>query len=752
MKRGSLCRYIFLLATCIPTGVVCAKGESCTAITPGPSDVDLQLSLKNGRLLYHEGEIIPVELAFRSPAEKKYSLDTRNYDRSGRLNVETFCVEPDRGRDPLADYYESGLFGFMGGGLGGEHALDQTPYVVALELNEWQSLPPGGYRLRVVSHRVRVAAAASEPGSGMTPVPLASNTVEFQVIAATPAWQAEQLAEAVSVLANSGSSDQQAAHAARVLRFLGSEAGTRELARRFWAQNDQPHGWDFMFGLVASPHRATAIEGLKAATADPQHAVTRELVQTLAFLEIQSGPEYKLPPYDEKRKDAWLKQREAKLGAYNKAVSEQLSRVAATLDVKSGQARAVTVNTLLTEVPDLPDVARAQLRQLLVASWDSLAISKRNELIQYRWDEIGGPELLPILRRVVNSPPRPGQNTETIERGPALRHLYELDPAEGRDLILHEILDTKGDIGISILGRLPDKELPQIEEPILAKFSIHNGTFVDYRLIERYATAKPLSRLKTIYDEARGKWACEPQGALLRYFLRVDPDYGIEEISDALKQRQFTGCYKMVFADFGDTLRMPRVERIAITALTDPSPEVAANAAGALGKYGSAKVEPVLWERLKKFYEKWGDKSDELRYRPGLSQELLAEGMLEYSLIHAIADGQAWLCGPDKLRRLEEMVTSIRKQEVEGMISQWHSGEFSLNLNWWPDGELNYTAAYFSGRGMAELKERLGQFPLGTRFVSIMTAAQRNRHQSEIAEIESEIAAGGLQLDIQTPR
>jgi hypothetical protein len=34
----------------------------------------------------------------------------------------------------------------------------------------------------------------------------------------------------------------------------------------------------------------------------------------------------------------------------------------------------------------------------------------------------------------------------------------------------------------------------------------------------------------------------------------------------------------------------------------------------------------------------------------------------------------------------------------------------------------------------------------------IMTAAQRNRHQSEIAEIENEIAAGGLQLDIQTPR
>ncbi len=135
-----------------------------------------------------------------------------------------------------------------------------------------------------------------------------------------------------------------------------------------------------------------------------------------------------------------------------------------------------------------------------------------------------------------------------------------------------------------------------------------------------------------------------------------------------------------------------------------------------------------------------------------MSQELLAEGMLEYSLIHAIANGQAWLCDPDKLRRFGEMVTSPRKPEVEGMISQWQSEQFSLNLNWWPDGELNYTVAHFSGRGMAELKEKLSQFPSGTRFVSIMTAAQRNRHQSEIAEIENEITAGGLQLDLQTPR
>jgi hypothetical protein len=753
MNQRWLASCLFLLlAASLPAKFAYAEDESCSATISIPGDVSLLLTLKDGRSVYHQGEIIPLQLAFTSSTEKKYNLNTRNYDRSGRLNAESFCIDPDASHDPLADYYSSGLFGFIGGGLGSEHSLDQTPYLVNLELNEWQSLPPGSYTLRVVSHRIGVAAAANEPGSGMKLVPLASNTVQFQVIAATPEWQAEQLATAVSVLENPGSSDEQTAHAARVLRFLGSEAAARELTRRFWAQNDQPHGWDFMFGLVASPYRATAIEGLKAAVANPQHPVTRELVQTLALLQIQSNPEYRLPPYDEKRKDAWVKQRDAKMAAYNKIVSEEFSLVAATLDSKSGQARAVTVNTLLTEGSDLPEAAHAQLRHLLVASWDSLPQKKRNELIQYRWDEIGGPELLPILRGIVNSPPKPGQSTESAERGPALRHLYELDPTEGRELILREILNTKGDIGISVLGMLPDKELPQVEAPILARLQVHNDTSADFRLIERYATARPLPELKTIYEQAQGKWACDPQAALLRYFLRVDPDYGIAEASAALKERQFTGCYKMVFSDFRDALRLPGLEKIAISALNDPSPEVAANAAGALGKYGSAKAEPALWQRLRKFHEDWGEKSDQLRYRPGLSQELLAEGMLEYSLIHAIANGQAWLCGPEKLQRLAESVTTERKQEVEGMIKEWQNDQFFLNMNWWPTGELDYTVAYFSGHGMADLTEKLSQFPSGTRFTSIMTIAQRNLHRAEVAEVENAAAAAGLRLEIQTPR
>jgi hypothetical protein len=49
-----------------------------------------------------EGEIIPLALSFTSTTDKRYWADNRSYDRSGRLTIEAYCVEPEA-RDPLAD-------------------------------------------------------------------------------------------------------------------------------------------------------------------------------------------------------------------------------------------------------------------------------------------------------------------------------------------------------------------------------------------------------------------------------------------------------------------------------------------------------------------------------------------------------------------------------------------------------------------------------------------------------------------------
>jgi hypothetical protein len=73
------------------------------------SDVTLGLTFAAGKTVYREGEIIPLSLAFTSASKGKYTVDSSTYDRSGRLNLETFCVAPDAGRDPLVDYFGSGM-------------------------------------------------------------------------------------------------------------------------------------------------------------------------------------------------------------------------------------------------------------------------------------------------------------------------------------------------------------------------------------------------------------------------------------------------------------------------------------------------------------------------------------------------------------------------------------------------------------------------------------------------------------------
>src|SRR2546426_11732788 len=89
---------------------------------------------------FHVGEVISVELAFSSTVGGTYVIDTRNYDRSGRLDMEQFHLSP-QGRDPLHNYYNGGLFGaFIGGGLGGSRYLTSKSHIIREDLNEWMAL------------------------------------------------------------------------------------------------------------------------------------------------------------------------------------------------------------------------------------------------------------------------------------------------------------------------------------------------------------------------------------------------------------------------------------------------------------------------------------------------------------------------------------------------------------------------------------------------------------------------------------
>jgi hypothetical protein len=120
-----------------------------------PEGLNFTLKLKDGQRQFHAGEKIRLELSFSSNVPDVYVFERANYDRSGRLEIDSFVLDQTNSvRDPLLDYFHGSL-GHSMGGLRGTEALTTKPELVPYDLNEWLHFyKPGKYRLYVVSHRL----------------------------------------------------------------------------------------------------------------------------------------------------------------------------------------------------------------------------------------------------------------------------------------------------------------------------------------------------------------------------------------------------------------------------------------------------------------------------------------------------------------------------------------------------------------------------------------------------------------------
>jgi len=130
------------------------EAEHHRALLKNPEGLSFTLRLKDGKAQFKQGEIIRIELGFASRVPNTYRLDAATYDRSGRLGIDTFYLDPRSSVvDPLRDYFSS-VFGFIGGGGRAMPVLEEKPYTIPLELNEW-------FRLRHQS--IRFPAAFYRP-------------------------------------------------------------------------------------------------------------------------------------------------------------------------------------------------------------------------------------------------------------------------------------------------------------------------------------------------------------------------------------------------------------------------------------------------------------------------------------------------------------------------------------------------------------------------------------------------------------
>jgi hypothetical protein len=647
-----------------------APDDACAPASPAPPGVSVEISLEGTQSEFHEGEIIPVTVRYSTTTHHEYRITNRNYDRSGRLvGLDNICLTPSAGTDPLEDYFDGD--DFMGGGIFNESFLDEAPLTVHLELNEWITLPPGDYQLRIGGSRVSVAQDKDDPNKGAEGEhAILSNEVRFTVAPASPVWSAQTLAEAVATLNSADPVSDDAHHAARVIRFLNTDAATREMARRYWSGNDTPDGWEWRLGLYNPAHREAAIDEMKMAVGNVSHPVTQSFLYVLADLEVRSDPKYKLPPrtpgfFDER--DYALNKRDAAL----EKIVVQLRMEAAAAVLKEPANGGAEAAELLGGSAPLPEPLRTLLLNVLISDWAALPPTKQRDILWDGWHRVASSAWAPVLRATVAGPAALANTGSGPSRGLALYRLYQISPGDGRELLLREIENPRGGVSFITLGMLPDKEIPQLDAHFLSSIQVKQPSELDYQLLDRYASAAIYPQVKAVYESNHGHWHCAPQHALLRYIARVKPDDAAAAVREALYTGDGAGCYRDAFTGLAEAMRAPAMEKVAIDALDNSNLTIASDAAIALGKYGSADAEAKLWARL----EKLGPPPRKKSANDTDSQQDTPEE-LRSRLVDAILKGNAWLTRGAALERLEAMADESEHDQFSSLVDEWNAGRF----------------------------------------------------------------------------
>ena len=746
--------------------VLLAASSLATARPPDPcsltstvTDAKVTLSIPEARTSFRQGEIIPLVLSFTSTVDKRYRAANVSF-RVGGLAVDTYCLEPEA-RDPLADSLFT-LFSTVRGNQGGEQQLSEKPSTTTVELNEWRQPVPGHYRLWVVTQRVSVEPTSlTALSAGVAPVTLRSNTIEFDVTKGDLESRAKELQEVTTTYQNATGDPQ--TEAARRLRFLSTKESTDTLARLFWSLNDQPGGWELILGLFGSPYRAEAIAAMQREINSPDHPITQDFLQMLVHLQSAGEAPGQPPAYDPAGLQKWRESFD-KMEAHEREVKRAaLAATGAALPQKAGRAHALTLVTLATEKSDLLDKeTAAQMRRQLIADWSNLPEKTRADLIQTAWPPLDGTEALPIFREIVSQPPphfgnaggfdcyatTPVQCSVVTSRNKALKRIFELDPAEGRSLILRDLSDPEAQPPLSLVKLLSSAQLRPFVKRAVQRIdsSTHVRPFVplqpmetndarpwDYAFVGEFADKSDLSLLAAKFKEDNDhlpKGRCvEYVVPMLRYFLRVDPKGGVREVQAQLAARKVTGCYPTLLEDLGSSL--PAVEELAIIELDDSDLEISTSAARALGRWGTAKAETALWARLARFHQEWPTGVGELTLTDKeTSARVQALDNLERTLMYSIVGGTNWFCGPEELTRLRGLVSRQNRKDLSHWIDEWEGedGPLIINPNYWgPEDRLSFSIMQlpYSNLDEEQIRVKLAQMPKGTKlYFQTYTAEQ----------------------------
>jgi hypothetical protein len=578
------------------------------AVSLSAQSVSLRIETETGLTQFQMGDAIGLKLTFETSSPDTWMVTITGRDRSVLgLERDGFPISPSEGtRDPMRYRFGQPMAYSGPGGM----FLHEKTTVAYVDLNQWVRFErPGYYRVHALFH-----ARGARPQDINQDVAFESNEIAIEIVAADTEWQTRQLRKNVAVLnavpvKPDNQTFQTRMDAARRIWYLDTPDSLRE-AGRLLGTEDVQVSQILQAGIWASEHQDVAIAAMKQLLRSPDQAVTPVFLETLAELEAWQ----RVPRSQNTGRDPDAQRRyEVRV-----SIAEQLrSELAGVIEQKQHKAKAISMKTLLDSAPDSASaVRRSEIARLFL----QLPSGQQSELLGSQWKKIAGPEMIPVLRQIYDAAAETTDPASPIV-ATAVERLFELDPVQGRVLLLDEIRRPVPRLPFSTLAILPDATLPEMDQLLVEHLERNVGT---EELIARYATSSVLDQVKAFYAKRDAMMrartssnvpniaspACEPP--LVAYFLRVDPAFGERVLRASLAERSYSGgrCWMGILGRTATYYVSPEWEKTAVMALRDSTVIVKADAVKALAQYGSSAA--AVWEAFRYWHEWWKNRPSEM--------------------------------------------------------------------------------------------------------------------------------------------
>jgi len=747
-------------------------------ISANPADLSFLVTIPVPQRAFQVGELIPIRLSFSSTSLNKYKLNAANYDRSGRLPTEEFTIEQLGVADPYRDYYYMGLHGMNTGGIRGYPLLEPRPFGIDLTLNDWLRFDkPGRYRLYLKSYRLARESKPGESRRATVSFAAVSNIFAVDIIPQNTTWEKEKLdsirktmREGPQTTVDPGGRqvlfdselEQRKQHALHELRGLASEAALRlsfELGRQ------SGEGPDTLL-LYALPDRALAIRMLRGYLVDPTvpfsewDLLTYAAMNWIAVNTLDPIPLNNRVVVDHWRASLlWLSLEARRVGVDGVLRQEALRQIpyvlkkSASAKEASGLAIAAFAKPEALAAGLVPRRDFGLSRVQLISGFTGFDEQRQHELLSDRWDLIRGPEMIPLLERVIHSvktEPRGSDlstklawaSKEQASGELALRRLRDLDPSRAEKILVRDIATTRPRFEKFALRALPAQSLPDADAALAKR--LESEPLAVLPVVAKFGTAKLQMPMRELLN--RRFRECWNEQHIVTYFVRVfpgnEPGEGADVLRRAMANRVNRGCHHFLLSSVAEVVWSPVVEQAALVGLDDGDPEVAGNAASVLALNGGSDAEARIWARLERHYRRWQGRLDELE-GPVISADLPSpESRLEDALALSLTTARSWLMDEGRRKRLEKLCLSDWCRQMAARDPAKATIRVSVSGDWEGYHPPRYLVAGYAAPSPTELKAKLSQFPPGSEFSWCVPTdgSVTGRDREEVDRIYADIA------------